>query len=76
MQKLKSLYSRLNIYNEFEKKQKRYFLKNLSEKEGIALLRELYSFAARLPNKPRFDILDMKRIEILTKVHLLFNKVK
>lgn len=68
--------SRWDIYDKFEKEQKKRFLKALSGKKSIALLGELYDFAARLSGASKFDILERNKIDILTKVHLIFNKVK
>ena len=64
-----------DIYHRAERKQKRDFLKRLSEKQSLAILRDLYRFAYNLAGKSKFDILHRDKIETLVRIHSIFGKV-
>jgi len=64
-----------DVYHRAERRQKRDFLKRLSERESLATLRELYRFAYNLTDKSKFNILHRDKIETLVRIHSIFGKV-
>lgn len=63
-------------YHNFEEREKASFLRNMSEKESLNILRELYEFTDGLKDKRHFTILDNDKIKHLARVHRIFGKIK
>ena len=66
---------RWKLYSAFEKAQKRRFLSNLSERDGVRILRELHACASHLNREPGSMALREGKIDALVRVHSLFSKV-
>lgn len=67
---------RWKIYHRLEAKQKRRFLRKMSEEDGFKMLKELHRFAYKLGPKLRLDEIDMAKIKSLAHIHSMFGKVK
>lgn len=63
-------------YHNFEEKEKVSFLRKMSEKDSINILRQLYKFADGLKREPYFTRLDEDKVKSLIRVHRMFGKIK
>lgn len=68
--------TRWEIHHKLEVKQRKYFLKQMSEEDSFRILKELHQFACKLGDKSEFHRVDMDRIKALADVHALFGKLK
>ncbi len=63
-------------YHNFEEKEKTFFLRKMSRKDSVNMLRQFYKFADGLKGKSHFTGIDKAKIKHLARVHAMFNKVK
>ena len=61
-------------YHAFEGRQKSRLLKKLSTNDSFKILTDLYQFAYRFNNRPKFNKLDIAKIKLLARVHAVFGK--
>ncbi|MBI1884096.1 MAG: hypothetical protein HYZ66_01245 [Chlamydiae bacterium] len=65
-----------DIVHQFEEKEKRRFLKNLSEKQSFKIYKEMWLFAQRTKMIPRRLVINPDKIKTLASIHALFGRVK
>ena len=63
-------------YHNFEEKEKASFLRKMSEKDSINILRQLYKFADGLKRESYFTRLDEDKVKNLVRIHRMFGKIK
>jgi hypothetical protein len=61
---------------DFEKKQKRTFLKNLTVSDSLKIFLSLYQFAQKISDKAYHRKLDLEKIQNISKVHSMFMRLK
>lgn len=61
---------------DFEKKQRRDFLKKLTAKGSFKIFKDLYAFSYNILGKKQLEKMDEDKIQLLSRVHSMFNKVK
>ena len=63
------------ILHRFEQKQKKLLLSKLTVMDSFKILGELYQFAQKLDNGGNYNNLNIKRVQVLARVHSIFQKV-
>ncbi len=64
-----------HILHEFERRQKKLFLKKLTKNESLRIIRGLYEFAQEIGVRTAHKRLDLRKIRALSKIHSIFLKV-
>jgi hypothetical protein len=67
---------RWDIIHSFERKQKESFLNTLTTSESLKILSGLYRFIQKISDRKYYRRLDIRKIQVLSKVHSMFMKVK
>jgi hypothetical protein len=62
-------------YYACENEHKRSYLRKMTEKDSVNIIRELYQYARVLNGDTGCTVLDKRRIDNLARVHAVFNKV-
>lgn len=66
---------RWDILHKFEEKQRELRLKKMTVAESFRILKELHQFAQGIYTHEDYRKINMDKIQILSKVHFMFQKV-
>ena len=65
-----------DILKDFENKYKKDFLNSLTQEKSLEIFKNLYLLVQETVGKNYFKKLNSQRIQVLTKVHSIFMRVK
>lgn len=67
---------RWDLVSDFEDRYRAKLLKRLSKEKSLKTLEDLYQFAQKLSDKNHYKKLNKMKIETLSKIHFMLNKVR